>query len=150
MNAFPTCFGFVKVPANHRHVICKINKWLKHSLVHCYWCLYLHVTLFIIHVEMQKVMLWYRRRHWSMFLFRDSRKKKWTKKVTFNEDMWMLQSEQQIPLEEWFSLAKSLFWHETNFERFYLKGLNIGGVFRTQSKISDEILFRKKLTTFST
>ena len=32
----------------------------------------------------------------------------------------MLQSE-QIPLEEWFSLAKSLFWHETNFERFCLK-----------------------------
>ena len=61
----------------------------------------------------------------------------------------MLQSK-QITLEEWFSLAKSLFWHETNFERFCLKSLNIGDVFRIQSKISDEILSRKKLTTFST
>ena len=52
----------------------------------------------------------------------------------------MLQSE-QIPLEEW--LAKSLFWHETNFERFSPKSLNIGSVFRTQSNASDEILFRK-------
>ena len=50
---------------------------------------------------------------------------------------------EQIPLEYWFSLFKSLFWHETNFERFSLKSLNIGDVFRTQSKISDEILSRK-------
>ena len=54
----------------------------------------------------------------------------------------MLQNE-QISLEEWFSLAKSLFWDETNFERCSPKSLNIGDVFRTQSKISDEILSRK-------
>ena len=60
----------------------------------------------------------------------------------------MLQSE-HVPLEEWLNLAKSWFWYETNFgwehmfERFSLKSLNIGDVFRTQSKISDEILFRK-------
>ena len=40
-------------------------------------------------------------------------------------------------------LAKSLFWHETNFERFSLESLNIAGAFKTQSNISDEILFRK-------
>ena len=35
----------------------------------------------------------------------------------------MLQSE-QVPLEEWLSLAKSLFWYETNFgcESIWLKG----------------------------
>ena len=60
----------------------------------------------------------------------------------------MLQSE-QVPLEECLSLAKSLFWYEKNFrwehmfERFSLKSLNIGDVFRTQSKISDKILSRK-------
>ena len=54
----------------------------------------------------------------------------------------MLQRE-QIPIEERFSLAKSLFWQETNFERFSLKSLTIGDVFRTQSKIFDEILSRK-------
>ena len=43
----------------------------------------------------------------------------------------MLESE-QIPLEERFSLAKKI-----------IKSLNIGDVFRTQSKISDEILSRK-------
>ena len=37
-------------------------------------------------------------------------------------------------------LATSLFWHETNFERFSLKSVNIEGVFRDQSNISDEIL----------
>ena len=67
----------------------------------------------------------------------------------------MLQSE-QVPLKEWLSLAKDLFWYETNFgwehmvERFSLKSLNIGDVVRTQSKISDEILCRKLLATFST
>ena len=40
-------------------------------------------------------------------------------------------------------LAKSLFRHETNFERFSLKSWNIGGAYRTQSNISDQILFRK-------
>ena len=40
-------------------------------------------------------------------------------------------------------LAKSLFRHVKTFERFSLKSLNIGGVFRTQSNISDDILFRK-------
>ena len=25
MNAFPICFGFARVAANHSHVICKIN-----------------------------------------------------------------------------------------------------------------------------
>ena len=47
----------------------------------------------------------------------------------------MLQSE-QIPLEERFSLDKSLFWHEAKFDRFCLKSLIIGDVFRAQPKIS--------------
>ena len=54
----------------------------------------------------------------------------------------MFQSE-QIPLEELFSLAMSLFSHETNFKRFSLKSLNIGDVFRTQSKISDKTFCQK-------
>ena len=54
----------------------------------------------------------------------------------------MLQTE-KIPLAEQFSLVKSLFWYETNFERFCLKSLNIGDVFRTKSKISVEVFSRK-------
>ena len=63
----------------------------------------------------------------------------------------MLQRE-QVLLEEWLSLAKSLFWYETNFGwehmvgRFSLKSLNIGDVCGTQSKISDDF---QHLTIFT-
>ena len=40
VNAFSTCLVFVRVATNHRHVICKKNH-----------CLYLHDTLFRMHVE---------------------------------------------------------------------------------------------------
>ena len=53
MNAFPKCFGFARVAANHRHVTCKINGW-KTPWEYCYWCFDLHVTLFTMHVEIQK------------------------------------------------------------------------------------------------
>ena len=33
MNAFPTCFGFARVPANHRHVISKINETFLSTLL---------------------------------------------------------------------------------------------------------------------
>ena len=33
MNAFPTCFGFTRVPANHRHVISKINETFLSTLL---------------------------------------------------------------------------------------------------------------------
>ena len=46
MNAFPTYFDFA--------TCYMLDKWSKNSWAHCYWCLYLHVTLFIIHVEIQK------------------------------------------------------------------------------------------------
>ena len=52
----------------------------------------------------------------------------------------MLQSEQFLWKND---LSKNLFWHGTNFESFSLKSLNIRGIIRTQSNISDGIYFRK-------
>ena len=52
MNAFPTCFGFARVAENHGHVICKING--RKIPEHIVTDVYLHVTLFIMHVEIQK------------------------------------------------------------------------------------------------
>ena len=46
-------------------------------------------------------------------------------------------------------LGKSLIWHETNFESFSLKSLNIRGVSRTQSNIFDGFFLQKQLTAFS-
>ena len=42
------CFVLGRVVANHRHAICKRNCW---KVSYCYWCLYLHFTLFRMHVE---------------------------------------------------------------------------------------------------
>ena len=49
MNAFSKCFVFVRVAANHRHAICKkiAEKFLSSMLLY----LYLHVTLFRMHVS---------------------------------------------------------------------------------------------------
>ena len=52
----------------------------------------------------------------------------------------MLQREQFLWKND---LAKSLFWHGTNFEIFSHKSLNIRGVIGTQSNIFDGIYFRK-------
>ena len=76
-----------------------------------------------------------------MFLFRDPIKKKWTKKVTFNKDRYKSYKASKFLWKN--DLAKSLFWHETNFESFSLKSLNIRGIIRTQSNISDGIYFGK-------
>ena len=45
-------------------------------------------------------------------------------------------------------LAKSLFYHETNFESCSLKSLNIRGVFRTQSNISGGASFKQSRKSF--
>ena len=59
MDAFSTCFDFVKVAVNHRLVIEEEEKSLENSWVHCYLhtdiYIFLHVTLFIMHVEVATV-----------------------------------------------------------------------------------------------
>ena len=68
------------------------------------------------------------------------KKKKWTKKITFHKDSKCYKASKFLYKND---LAKSLFRNETNFERFFLKSLNMGGVFRIQWNISNEIIFQK-------
>ena len=54
VNAFSTCLVFVRVAANHKHVICKrISEKFLRTLLLMFICLYLHITLFRMHVDIQ-------------------------------------------------------------------------------------------------
>ena len=58
---FSKCIVFGRVAANHRHVIRKRNC---SKIPDCYWYLYLHVTLFRMHVEIQRqIKIWYWNTH---------------------------------------------------------------------------------------
>ena len=68
------------------------------------------------------------------------KKKEMDEKVTFKKDIHKCYKASKFLWKN--HLAKSLFKHEINFEIFSLKNLNIRGVIRTQSNISDGIYFR--------
>ena len=127
MNAFSTRLLAVSVAANHRYVTCKRNRL--NILPRCYWCFSFNVTLFRMHVEiLLQRKIWYcNTGNTGARLYRFYKARKLLKQNY---------------------LAK-LFWHETNFQRFTLKSLNIRGAFRAQSNISDGTLLRKQLKTFT-
>ena len=83
MNAFPTCFGFARVPANHRHVISKINETFLSTLL-----LIFISSRYFIHnarrdtesdIVIQMIL--------EHDLVQRFKKKQMDEKITFNKDM---------------------------------------------------------------
>ena len=83
MNAFPTCFGFTRVPANQRHVISKINETFLSTLL-----LIFISSRYFIHnarrdtesdIVIQMIL--------EHDLVQRFKKKQMDEKITFNKDM---------------------------------------------------------------
>ena len=55
MDAFSTCFDFVRVAVNHRHVIRKRNRWKIPEHIDTYWCLYFPSCYFIYNARRDTV-----------------------------------------------------------------------------------------------
>ena len=129
MNAFPTCFDFAKVAANHRHIICEINGWKIPGHIITY--VYIFLLLYLYCTQ------WYCcRDRTGARSSSEIQEKRNGQKNNFLTKTYKCYKASKLLLKN--DLAKSLFWHTFSF-----KSLNIGGVFRTQSNISDEIIFRK-------
>ena len=95
MDAFSTCFDFVRVPVNHRHVIRKRSRWKIPEHIVTSWCLYFPSCYFIYNARRDTdERIWYYNTNdietRSSSEIQEKRNER--KKVTFKKDMQMLQS----------------------------------------------------------